>query len=209
MNNNKETLSINGHFMVLTKYSLSRCSLPYDFSALMWFFLFPCNVTDFSFLFVKHSPGFYNLRGLIFGDKWCKQTNKQKQLPVRDFKCCKVLHEGSCRIALCQLWGCINGGKSFKLLPHFSSSHFIPLLTSHCPNLQFPSGVSVSCWLFSFLGSRLRFRSQGRSFVESTWRIWKLKLEIYLLSTGHAKRLPVFPLEPYLCTTYHIYLYHD
>lgn len=169
MNNNKEIFSVNGHFMVLAKYSLRLCFLPYDFSALIWFFFYSLAVwLIFLFLFVKHSPGFYNLRGLIFGDEWYKQTNKQKQLPVRDFKCCKVLHEGSCRIALYQLWGCINGGKSFKLLPHLSISHFIPLLTSHCPNLQFPSGVSVSCQLFSFLGSRLRFRNQGRSFVEST-----------------------------------------
>lgn len=134
MNNNKEILSVNGHFMVLTKFSLSCCSLPYDFSSLVWFFLFPCRVTDFSFLFVKHSPGFYNLRGLIFGDEWCKQTNKQKQLPVRDFKCCKVLPEGSCRIALCQLWGCINGGKvptSPAPISSPYSPHIVPICSFH------------------------------------------------------------------------------
>ena len=77
MNNNKEIFSVNGHFMVLAKYSLRLCFLPYDFSALIWFFLYSLAVwLIFLFLFVKHSPGFYNLRGLIFGDEWYKQTNK-------------------------------------------------------------------------------------------------------------------------------------
>lgn len=134
-NNKKGILDANDHFGSLTISSLRLRFLPCDFSVLIMFFFFfiPLKFDWFFFPFiffpsfflysffflVRHSLGFYNLRYLILGGEGYEKK-------ISGFKCCKVWQKKSCRIAHCQLWGCINEGKNFKLLLLLPTPHFIP-----------------------------------------------------------------------------------
>lgn len=190
---------------------ISRPSLPslsYDLSVLVDFFLYPYSLTVFCLFVVCLFLNKAQLWVLQFKIShlwrkcWITKQNKNKnQTTVR---LSEILNAGkfdrSCGIAHCQMWGCMNGGEGFELLPCLSTSHLslTHLTLSQCAvSIQeAQSLVDLSLSSMSLMGSRLWLRNWNSPLGSPHGRLWNLRPYIHLHSTRHLWKFPISPSEP-------------